>query len=553
MGDTEEMVEINMTSSIELSSSLLEQLGKALSELETHNETFSTQVPWNDVEAHFRNLESMTKKTFEELEAKEKDFTARESHYHMLFAEKEAAVVAKEQDLLDQVQELKDAAVAAITKARDNHKVSSFVDDENASIDTQERKPPHKMGGNVEGVAAEVNPCAELTQFCEQMDSLGLLNFVMENLENLSSLWKEQLSVALGSATEPARLVLDALAGFFPPKEMTQEVDIRDAALHGMRQSCLILMEALSAFLSKADCAMDVFLNPETQQQAKVIANEWKLKLAGESINAANENSLEAEGFLQLLATFRIASEFDEGQLCKYVLAVAHHRQATELCRYLDLTQKIPGLVDTLISNGRQIDAVHFIHAFKLSEAFPPVPLLRAYLKELRRNSQGNGSAALQNDYNSRELEALRAVIACVEQYKLEADYPLDPLHKRVAQLDKSVRGDTKRTAETGHHQHKKKPRFDRGFQGQRARGFGRGRHGPPPRAAYTGVTGRPERYNPAFPTPHSYTVTAQLPYAAQATDQRLYYPQDTRPRGPYSPAAPSYGSNLQPSHQPYA
>ncbi|XP_021714398.1 FRIGIDA-like protein 3 isoform X2 [Chenopodium quinoa] len=500
MGDREEMVEINMTSSVELSSSLLEQLEEALIELETHNAAFSTQVPWND--AHFRNLESRTKKTFEELEAKEKDFTARESHYHMLFAEKEAEVVAKEQDLLDQVQELKDAAVAAITKARENHKVSSFVDDENASIDTQERKPPHKMGGNVEGVAAKVNPCAELTQFCEQMDSIGLLKFVMENLENLSSLWKEQLSVALGIATEPACLVLDALAGFSPPKEMTQEVDLRDAALHGMRQSCLILMEALSAFLSKADCDTDSFLNPETQQQAKVIANVWKLKLAGESINAANENSLEAEGFLH----------------CKYVLAVAHHRQATELCRYLGLTQKIPGLVDTLISNGRQIDAVHFIHAFKLSEAFPPVPLLRAYLKELRRNSQGNGSAALQNDYNARELEALRAVIACVEQYKLEADYPLDPLHKRVAQLDKSVRGDTKRTAETGYHQHHKKPKGDRGFQGQRARGFGRGRHGPPPRASYTGVTGRPER-----------------------------------PRGPYSPAAPSYGSNMQPSHQPYA
>lgn len=54
------------------------------------------------------------------------------------------------------------------------------------------------------------------------------------------------------------------------------------------------------------------------------------------------------------------------------------------------------GLVETLIKSGRQIDAVHFIHAFELSEAFPPVPLLKAYLKDLRRNSQGNGSVALQ-------------------------------------------------------------------------------------------------------------------------------------------------------------
>lgn len=560
MGDTEKVVEINWTSSDELSSSLLEQLGKALADLETHKLVLSNPVPRNDVEAHFRNLESMAKKNFEELEAKKKEFTERKSHNHMLLAEREAAVVAKEQDLLDRVQELKDAAVAAITKARANHnpesldltsgvnsngnKVSSSVDDENASIDTQEVKSPHELRENVDGVAVEVIPRAELTQFCEQMDSIGLVNFVMENLKNFSSIWKEQLSVALGSAADPARLVLDALEGFFPPKEMTHEEDNRDAALHGMRQSCLILMEALSDFLSKADCATDNFLNPQTQQQAKFIANEWKPKLTGECINAANGYSLEAEGFLRLLATFRIASEFDEEELCKYVLAVAHHWQATELCRSLDLTQKVPGLVETMINTGRQIDAVHFIHAFKLSEAFPPVPLLRTYLKELRRNSQGNGSAALQNNYNARELEALRAVIGCVKEYKLEADYPLDPLHKRVSQLDKSAKSDTKRTAESGKQQLQKKPRFDRGYQGSRARGSGRGRHGPPPRAGYTGI---PERYMPAVPSAHSYPVSAH--YAAQVNNQRLsYFSQDTRPRGTYSPATPSYGSHLQSS-----
>lgn len=54
------------------------------------------------------------------------------------------------------------------------------------------------------------------------------------------------------------------------------------------------------------------------------------------------------------------------------------------------------GVVETLIERGRLIDAVHFIHAFDLSEAFPPIPLLKTYLKEIRRNSQGNGSIALQ-------------------------------------------------------------------------------------------------------------------------------------------------------------
>lgn len=49
------------------------------------------------------------------------------------------------------------------------------------------------------------------------------------------------------------------------------------------------------------------------------------------------------------------------------------------------------GIVEFLINSGKQIDAVHFIHAFQLMESFPPVPLLKTYLKELRRNSQGKG------------------------------------------------------------------------------------------------------------------------------------------------------------------
>lgn len=46
------------------------------------------------------------------------------------------------------------------------------------------------------------------------------------------------------------------------------------------------------------------------------------------------------------------------------------------------------------------MDAVHFVQAFKLTESFPPVPLLKTYLKDLRRNSQGKsgpgGAAAAQ-------------------------------------------------------------------------------------------------------------------------------------------------------------
>lgn len=47
-------------------------------------------------------------------------------------------------------------------------------------------------------------------------------------------------------------------------------------------------------------------------------------------------------------------------------------------------------IVELLLSDGKQIAAVHFIQAFQLNdEKFAPVPLLKTYLRDLRKTIQG--------------------------------------------------------------------------------------------------------------------------------------------------------------------
>lgn len=171
---------------------------------------------------------------------------------------------------------------------------------------------------------------------------------------------------------------------------------------------------------------------------------------------------------------------------------------------------------------------------------------------------------SLQNEANAQELAALRSVICCIREYNLEADYPLDPLQKRVAQLE-NLRPDKRRPTESVKPQQYKKPRANGGRFGSRAPGGGR--YGAPPAARqvppiygerttlYPGVT---ERYPPAVPTAYDYENPSQSPYAQQAYDQRpYYYPQDDqRVASSTYAAAPSYGSYagsaVQPSHQQY-
>lgn len=517
-------------------SSLIEQLYEAFHELEAFKDASENKVHWTEIEQYFRNLEVTLKKKSEELVAKEKEYEVKEAETLALILEKEAVVATKEQDYLDRVQGLKDAAVAAIAEACANFrpttaesldaaengdtKVSSSVGDKKSP----DEEFPRKTSEITENMAADVKSRPELTHFCEQMDAKGLLNFLMENQKILNDICRE-LPLALESASEPARLVLNSLEGFYPPDETSQTVDKTDAALQGMRKSCVVLLEAMASFLARIDPGDTHLLNPEIKQLAKAIADEWKPKLSNAGSGAAIDNSLEAEAFLQLLATFRIASEFDEEQLCKLVFVVAHRRQAPELCRSIGLTPKMPGLVELLINSGRQVDAVRFIHTFQLTEKFPPVPLLKMYLKDLRRNSQGKGgnsrgAAGSQDDINARELAALKAVIRCVQDYGLEADYSLDPLQKRLAQLEKAKADNKKRGGDSGKHHPRKKSRPNGGFRGYRGPP---GRQAPPvynQRAAFTGM---PERYTHAGPNPYNYQIPNQPAYVPQANDQRLY------------------------------
>ncbi|XP_077233715.1 FRIGIDA-like protein 3 [Tasmannia lanceolata] len=442
---------------IESTTMMIEQLGKAFSELEAHREASSDNIiQWNEIEEHLRNLESSLKEKFDELAEKEKAFEDKES----VLAQREADIAAKEQALLDRLQELKDTAVAAIVEARKNYKAPSPEPTGGAHIESKVssfsngEKSIDRPGEHPETMAVEVEPRPELQQLCEQMDAKGLLKFISENRKDLAAI-REEIPVALKSATEPARLVLDSLEGFYPPVQTTHQGNKKDQALQGLRRSCVLLMESVAPLLVGPDHT----LSSETKQQAKAIADEWKPKLGDEDIDAKNGNSLEAQGFLQLLATFNIASEFDEDELCKLVLAVASRSQKPELYRSLGLTHKMPGVIEALVDIGRHVDAVHLVLGFQLTESFPPVPLLKTYLRDLRRNAQGkggnSGSADGQDDAIAEELAALKAVIKCIDDYKLEAEYPLDPLQRRLVQLEK-VKSDKKRAGDAA------KPQFKR-------------------------------------------------------------------------------------------
>nr|GMD14001.1 FRIGIDA-like protein 3 [Ipomoea batatas] len=462
--------------------SKIQQLQKAFAELESHR-AVTLNMKWKQLEEHFHGLEKSLKRRFTELEDQEKEFESKIVQSKEMLENREAAVVAKEQASLVRLQEKRDAAISAITIALDKHRnpfsagptvnfedqVDSCVVEEKSLDATTIVLNVGDYGKLYETGNVEVKSYPELVKLCKEMDSDGLHKFISDNRKNLAAI-REEIPLALTAAADPASLVLDSLKGFYN-LEMSNLEAKKDANLLGIRRTCIMLMECLNMLLTnvKMGSVLSSILE-NVKDRAKAIAEEWKPKLDELDADANHGNSLEAHAFLQLVDTFGINSDFDQEGLIKLIPMVSRRRQTADLCRSLGLSDKMPGVINVLVNNGRHIDAVNLAFAFELTEQFPPVSLLKSYLNEASKASpskSGNASNSQNDIINEKELNALKAVIKCIEDHKLDEQYPVDPLQKRVHHLEKA-KADSKRGTEVAKPQ-PKRPRANGFVNGPRA------------------------------------------------------------------------------------
>ncbi|KAJ6862945.1 hypothetical protein NC652_039729 [Populus alba x Populus x berolinensis] len=111
-----------------------------------------------------------------------------------------------------------------------------------------------------------------------------------------------------------------------------------------------------------------------------------------------------------------------------------------QTCLIPPLTRDI---IDELVKNGKEIEAVYFASESGLTKRFSPVSLLKSYLKNSKKITttvlkNGNYSTAATDESSTLELNSIKAIIKCVEDHKLESEFSLDSLRKRASLLEKT-------------------------------------------------------------------------------------------------------------------
>ncbi|KAG8056352.1 hypothetical protein GUJ93_ZPchr0002g25983 [Zizania palustris] len=503
----------SMATLMESTSSKIQQLQRAFAELESKS-AVSLNMKWKQLEDHFHGLEQSLQKKFDELKMQEKEFEETVTKSEQMLVQREAVVVAKELTSLERLQQKRDAALAVIfgksklslpmpvinpiNKSGTNNAV---LNGNVGSLAVKWPKPATEHNEHLQYENSAVKPRHELVALCEEMNVNGLHKFISDNRKDLTSI-REEIPIALRRASDPYGLVLASLEDFYSGDNLILDGK-KDGNLLGVRRTCLMLMESLVQLQSDATTGFiseGQMLTANIKDRAKRIAFEWKSKLDSLDFDASNGNCLEAHAFLQILATFGIFSEVAEDELCKLLPSVSRRRQTPELCRLLGLSENMPGVIGVLVEGGRTIDAINLAYAFELTNQFEPVELLKAYLKDVKKVlnvKTGKISPGVQNEMNERELSALKAVIKCIEEHKLDEKYPIDPLQKRVIQLEKA-KADKRRAVEASKPQ-SKRPRANASVY--------------PPH-----VTSFPDKnFYQAAPQRHPYPYERQYVYGAEA------------------------------------
>uniref|UniRef100_A0ACD5U8Z9 Uncharacterized protein n=1 Tax=Avena sativa TaxID=4498 RepID=A0ACD5U8Z9_AVESA len=298
------------------------------------------------------------------------------------------------------------------------------------------------LAGSGEGssVAEDAAGLADsLRALCAKMDSAAFFGFVAARRKEADAL-RAEMPPALRCCVDPAKFVMDAVADVFPVdrREMKNPADLAWA--------CVLILEAAVPALADPDPEIGAarpLVPRAARERARGMAREWKeaVELKG---GVEGAKPPDAHAFLQHVATFAVAEREDRPLYRRIVVSFSWRRQMPRLALALGLDEEMADIIEELIGKGQQLDAVNFAYEAGLEEKFPPVPLLKSYLEDSKKASSNvsdnssTSSGQSGSNTNKKEQSALRAVIKCIEDRKLESEFPLEDLQKQLEDLEKA-------------------------------------------------------------------------------------------------------------------
>ncbi|KMT15735.1 hypothetical protein BVRB_3g057130 [Beta vulgaris subsp. vulgaris] len=154
------------------------------------------------------------------------------------------------------------------------------------------------------------------------MDGKTLQMFLNDRVDD-HVLMGEEVKSAIKLSSDPAKLVLDAMEGFFPPHLMKSKLEYEGNVV---RSSCVLLLEQLMELKPEIKKAV--------REEARTLAGVWSGKMRVE------RRYMVVLGFLLLVVVYSLWSDFDKDELRSLCEIVEQHKVVGEVRSRLSFLQK---------------------------------------------------------------------------------------------------------------------------------------------------------------------------------------------------------------------
>ncbi|KAF3670130.1 putative myosin-10-like isoform X2 [Capsicum annuum] len=410
--------------------SLSERLHLRERELDSTQEAYMQRIEeLNSKEKKLDLAEELMKKSHEEFQSEKRQYLVEQG----LFEQRMKNVILGEERIKDRLEELESREKLFENWCKElGEKEKQLNAFPNALIKTEPSEdvgvdrattivgPSEDVG--VDRVTSIVGDSA-VTRFVVIVDGKSLQIFLNEHEKELD-LMSDGIFEALQMSPDPAKLVLDAMEGFYPPHLRKGETEFEGSVT---RQSCILLLEQL------------IRVSPEIQGSAREVArdtaSDWKVKM-----KATKGNQDEILGFLYLLAAYNLVSSFDADELFILLEIVAKHDKFSELCRARGMKQNLPSFVQNLLTKQQHLEAIRYAYAFELAGHFQPIAILKDYLESVERNyvdvfEKETCSAKEKIEAIELRVASVRAVIKFILDYNLQSQYPVKQFEEQIELL----------------------------------------------------------------------------------------------------------------------
>ncbi|WMV22011.1 hypothetical protein MTR67_015396 [Solanum verrucosum] len=309
----------------------------------------------------------------------------------------------------------------------------------------QEPEPSSEFDPSEEEEVEVKSPClelkstrSELESICERTDGRGLRKYMITHLSDINVLL-EEVPKALKLSRNPARLVLDCVGKFY--LQWSRAYVKGSPVVNGRKASILVLDCFLLMGIDEG-----VEFEKEVKEESEKAALAWRKRLIAEG-GLRKAYDMDARGLLLLTGCFGIPGEFRNEDIRDLLLASPFKKNMSgALTRSNVFMAKITEIIEGMVNQKMEIEAVDFAYTFGMEDRFNSQKLVTTFLRESKEplkkmKGKWQGSLATVHEAKMKHLFALRSVIKCSRRHNIDLSKLLPgwKINEQIMSLEKEI------------------------------------------------------------------------------------------------------------------